>query len=162
MRITAEFSTDVTLVFSHQEFHLSLLFTFILQANKLCMVSFLGPTITAATMKIQSTASSSRCRTHTFPGLLLVLCCLTGAVLAQTFQYSRGWTNGRKRSGSVTPVLIPSSASGAGLIQNIDEPSAISNPCSQLQRIRFLLGARNPQQVTRIFIFWIHFFSLTP
>jgi hypothetical protein len=122
------------------------------------MVSFPGPIIAAATMNVHSTASSSRCRFPTFPGLLLVLCCLTGAVLAQTFQYSRGWTNGRKRSGSATPVLIPSSASGAGLIQNLDEPSAISNPCSQLQRIRFLLGARNPQQVTSIVIFWLQFF----
>jgi hypothetical protein len=161
MRITAEFSTDVTLLFSHHAFHLSVLFTFMLQGNILCMVSFPGPTIAAATMNVHSTSSSSRCRSHTFPGLLLVFCCLTGAVLAQTFQYSRGWTNGRKRSGTLTPVLIPSSASGAGLIQNIDESSAMSNPCSQLQRIRFLLGARNPQQVIRIFIFCINFF-LTP
>jgi hypothetical protein len=116
------------------------------------------PTAAAATMHFHNTVSSCRCRSHRLPGILLVLCCLTGAVLAQTFQYSRGWTNGRKRSGPALPMLFPPSASGAGLIQNIDESSAISNPCSQLQRIRFLLGARNPQQVTRILLFQFHLF----
>ncbi|KDR21179.1 pro-corazonin-like [Zootermopsis nevadensis] len=96
-------------------------------------------------MHLNSTASSSRCRSR-MTGLLLIFCCLTGSILAQTFQYSRGWTNGRKRSGPSPQMLIPSSASGERLFQNTDESSAISNPCSQLQRIRFLLGARNPQQ----------------
>ncbi|PSN41874.1 hypothetical protein C0J52_20332 [Blattella germanica] len=82
--------------------------------------------------------SHNRCRSHKFFRILLILSCLTGAVLAQTFQYSRGWTNGRKRAG---PLLVPSAASG--LLQDADE----SNPCSQLQRIKFLLGARNPQQI---------------
>ncbi|KAK7792517.1 hypothetical protein R5R35_009925 [Gryllus longicercus] len=37
--------------------------------------------------------------------LLLSLCC--GTLLAQTFQYSRGWTNGRKRAGSPVPPGAP-------------------------------------------------------
>ncbi|XP_069681116.1 pro-corazonin [Periplaneta americana] len=91
-------------------------------------------------------SSASRSRSNKLPGLLLILSCLTGAILAQTFQYSRGWTNGRKRAGPVPPMLIPSSVSAAGLLQNAEDTAVISNPCSQLQRIRFLLGARNPQQ----------------
>jgi hypothetical protein len=119
---------------------------------------FIGrPAASAATMHFHSTASTCRCRSQRLPGLLLVLCCLAGVVVAQTFQYSRGWTNGRKRSGPA-PMLFPPSASGPGLTQNIDDSSAISNPCSQLQKIRFLLGARNPQQVTRIFLLQFNFF----
>lgn len=127
---------------------------------EMCMISLPGPLGIKGAMHFNSTASSSRCRSR-LPGLLLILCCLTGAILAQTFQYSRGWTNGRKRAGPATPMLIPSSASGAGHFQNIDESSAISNPCSQLQRIRFLLGARNPQQVTGVLMHCCYVCSLS-
>lgn len=113
---------------------------------EICIISLPGPLGIENAMHLNSTASSSRCRSR-MTGLLLIFCCLTGSILAQTFQYSRGWTNGRKRSGPSPQMLIPSSASGERLFQNTDESSAISNPCSQLQRIRFLLGARNPQQV---------------
>ena len=89
------------------------------------------------------THSSHHSRSHKLSSLVLILSCLTGMILAQTFQYSRGWTNGRKRAGPASTLIVPPSASGSALYQNLDD----SNPCSQLQRIKFLLGARNPQQV---------------
>jgi hypothetical protein len=121
-------------------------------------------------MHFHRTVSSSRCRPHSFSGVLLVLCCLTGAILAQTFQYSRGWTNGRKRAGPAPPLFISPSASGSGLLQSTEESSAaISNPCSQLQRIKFLLGARNPQHVCTwlqncggIGLHTTHYWNVTP
>jgi len=113
----------------------------------MCIVFFSRSNSTEGAMHFHSTATASGCRSPRLPALLLILCCLTGVILAQTFQYSRGWTNGRKRGGPAPPMFIPSSASGA-VLQNLDESSVISNPCSQLQRIRFLLGARNPQQVS--------------
>ncbi|XP_054266106.1 pro-corazonin-like [Macrosteles quadrilineatus] len=57
---------------------------------------------------------------------LLVLCCLAGVVLAQTFQYSHGWTNGKKRSG------LP--------------PSPHEAAC-QLQKLRIILEGKNTPQL---------------
>jgi len=42
------------------------------------------------------------------PVLLLLLC--ISSSLTQTFQYSQGWTNGRKRSTSATSVTLPPDA----------------------------------------------------
>ncbi|XP_075210727.1 corazonin [Lycorma delicatula] len=38
--------------------------------------------------------------------VIIVLSCLVGMLFAQTFQYSRGWTNGRKRSSLKSPREI--------------------------------------------------------
>ncbi|KAG8269255.1 pro-corazonin-like [Homalodisca vitripennis] len=56
---------------------------------------------------------------------LLLLCCLAGSLLAQTFQYSRGWTNGKKRSG---------------------QPSPHEAAC-QLQKLRIILEGKNTAQL---------------
>lgn len=36
--------------------------------------------------------------TRYFMSAGLIIACLTGVILAQTFHYSRGWTNGKKRA----------------------------------------------------------------
>lgn len=64
--------------------------------------------------------------------VLLVMCCLAGALLAQTFQYSRGWTNGRKRSGPPSP----------------------HEAACQLQKLRIILEGKNTPQVNE------HFYSI--
>lgn len=125
---------------------------------------------TAAAMHFHRTVSPSQCRPQIFSGVLLILCCLTGAILAQTFQYSRGWTNGRKRAGPAYPGLFSPSASGPEPLQSpVESSAAISNPCSELQRIKFLLGARNPQHVCTWLLncegIWLnttHFWNVTP
>ncbi|XP_049810447.1 pro-corazonin-like [Schistocerca nitens] len=65
--------------------------------------------------------------------LLLVACwCLGALVHGQTFQYSHGWTNGRKRAGS-------SSAPGALLPPGrLPPPAAASDMDAQPCRVRCL------------------------
>nr|CAD7413683.1 unnamed protein product [Timema cristinae] len=67
-------------------------------------------------------------RSSRVPVLLILLSCLTGIILAQTFQYSRGWTNGRKRGFVVprAPVIVaeetlPSSEGGEGSLSTSED-----------------------------------------
>nr|CAD7586441.1 unnamed protein product [Timema genevievae] len=66
------------------------------------------------------------------PVLVILLSCLTGIILAQTFQYSRGWTNGRKRAFVVprAPVIVAE--------ETLPSSEEERDPC-QLQRMKYVL-----------------------
>ncbi|XP_022186049.1 pro-corazonin-like [Nilaparvata lugens] len=65
--------------------------------------------------------------------LLLVLGCMVCALVAQTFQYSRGWTNGRKRALLQPPTPLQLQAQAAARARDID---------CQLQRLRAMFDGR--------------------
>nr|UES72873.1 corazonin [Carausius morosus] len=72
---------------------------------------------------------------------LVVLACLAGVVLAQTFQYSHGWTNGRKRSGG-------SSGSVGGPMEDVVPEARDSDPDPCLQPfVKYVVAERDGQQM---------------
>nr|CAD7433398.1 unnamed protein product [Timema monikensis] len=79
-------------------------------------------------------------RSSRVPVLLILLSCLTGIILAQTFQYSRGWTNGRKRGFVVprAPVIVAE--------ETLPSSEGERDPC-QLQRMKYVLEGRNVPQL---------------
>lgn len=71
--------------------------------------------------------------------VLVLLVCLTGVVLAQTFQYSRGWTNGKKRAGGVIPRVF----------QEQEGPDVLG--VCQMLRLREIMAQKKREQVTKRF-----------
>lgn len=65
----------------------------------------------------------------------LIIACLTGAILAQTFTYSHGWTNGKKRA-SIIPFVFQDSSEGQEILG-----------LCQMQRLREILQDRHRNQV---------------
>lgn len=61
-----------------------------------------------------------------FASLFLVLSCIAGVLLAQTFQYSRGWTNGKKRAFGMST----------------------HDAACQLQRLKIIMEGKNIDQVS--------------
>lgn len=71
----------------------------------------------------------------------LITLCLFGMILAQTFQYSRGWTNGKKRS-----------SFGSFLLQDAGEGQELYGIC-QIQRLKEIFENRQLNRV--IFLFFL-------
>nr|CAD7194849.1 unnamed protein product [Timema douglasi] len=91
-------------------------------------------------LSVYSTGPIMTCpRSSRVPVLLILLSCLTGIILAQTFQYSRGWTNGRKRGFVVprAPVIVAE--------ETLPSSEGERDPC-QLQRMKYVLEGRNVPQ----------------
>ncbi|XP_063236996.1 pro-corazonin-like [Bacillus rossius redtenbacheri] len=71
--------------------------------------------------------------------LLLVLACMVGVVLAQTFQYSHGWTNGRKRSGGSPRLEEP-------VVERAEPREGDPDPC-QAAWVKYVVAERDGQQM---------------
>lgn len=68
-------------------------------------------------------------------GTIFILVCLTGAVFAQTFQYSRGWTNGKKRAGN-------------GIQRIYQEPEGDILGVCQMLRLKEIMTQKKRDQVS--------------
>lgn len=68
--------------------------------------------------------------------LIFLFACLCGTIFTQTFQYSRGWTNGKKRS-SIESFII----------QEGSEGPEVYGIC-QMQRLKEIWANRNLDDVS--------------
>ena len=86
-------------------------------------------------------------RTHNYRFLLFILIStgLCDIIFGQTFQYSRGWTNGKKRS-SIESVLFPDT------FENQEEYGIC-----QMQRLREMWDSRRSEGV----IIYLFFFLIS-
>ncbi|RZF41652.1 hypothetical protein LSTR_LSTR012909 [Laodelphax striatellus] len=78
--------------------------------------------------------------------LLLVLGCMVCALFAQTFQYSRGWTNGRKRALQLQPNQLQMQSNPLQLQSQSAAARARDIDC-QLQRLRAMFEGRNDPEL---------------
>lgn len=85
--------------------------------------------------KILCCRMSSQRNQHHLLCVGLIIACLTGAILAQTFTYSHGWTNGKKRA-SIIPFVFQDSSEGQEILG-----------LCQMQRLREILQDRHRNQV---------------
>lgn len=69
------------------------------------------------------------------PSSIFILVCLSVAVFAQTFQYSRGWTNGKKRSGN-------------GVAKIYQEPEGDILGVCQMLRLKEIMTQKKRDQVS--------------
>ena len=78
--------------------------------------------------------NNQRSQQH-FLSIGLIVISLAGIIIAQTFTYSHGWTNGKKRS-SIIPFVFQDSSEGQEILG-----------ICQMQRLREILQGRHRDQV---------------